>query len=155
MKSILIFVVIAALTVMTSPIVRRVAAEGHDMHSHAHGETLSGPNPLINEMVILDHAFQQVVSAVALGDGAKVEKALETMHGTMEKTHEGVHEGTVRLPKNARRQREFVEMDKEFHRDLEKLSEAGRSNNQAKMLSLTKTLLEGCVNCHRDFRKSE
>jgi hypothetical protein len=44
-------------------------------------------------------------------------------------------------------------MDKEFHLNLERLAEAGSSNDQGKMLSLTKTLLEGCVNCHRDFRK--
>jgi len=150
MKSKLIVAVLAALSFMAFPM---VPSAGHDMHSHSHGEMLSGPNPLISEMLILDHAFQQVVSAVALGEGANVEKALEMMHGTMEKTHEGVHEGTVGIPQNAQWQEKFVEMDKEFHLNLERLAEAGSSNDQGKMLSLTKTLLEGCVNCHRDFRK--
>jgi cytochrome c556 len=153
MKSILIFVAIAALSFMAFSSLRPAAAEDHEMHSDSHGEATSGLDPLINEMLVLDRAFQQVVSAVALGDGEKVEKALEAMHGTMEKTHEGLHEGTVRVPKNARRQEEFVEMDKKFHLNLERLSEAGRKNDQAEMLSLTKTLLEGCVNCHRDFRR--
>jgi hypothetical protein len=153
MRSKLIVAVIAALSVMAIPIVPSVSTAVHDMYSHSHDGTPSGQNPLISEMLILDQAFQQVVSAVALGDGAKVKKALETMHGTMEKTHEGMHEGAVRIPKNAGRQEEFVEMDKEFHLNLERLAEAGSSNDQGKMLSLTKTLLEGCVNCHRDFRK--
>ena len=156
MKSKSIVVVIAVLlfmAFMALPMVPSVSLAGHDMHSHSHGETLSGPNPLIGEMLILDNAFQQVVSAVALGDGAKVSKALEAMHGTMEKTHEGVHEGTVTIPKNAHREKEFVEMDKEFHANLERLADAGHKNDQAKMLSLTKILLEGCVNCHREFRK--
>ena len=153
MKSRLIVAVIAALPFMALPMVPSVSSAGHDMHWHSDGVSESGPNPLISEMLILDHAFQQVVSAVALGDGAKVSKALDAMHGTMEKTHEGMHEGTVRIPKNAHREKEFVEMDKKFHLNLERLADAGRSNNQAKMLSLTKVLLEGCVNCHREFRK--
>ena len=153
MKSKSILEVITALSFLAFPMVPSVSLAGHDMHSHSHGETLSGPNPLVEEMIILDHAFQQVVSAVALGDGAKVSKSLETMHGTMEKTHEGVHEGTVRAPKNSQKLEEFAAMDKEFHANLERLAEAGRKNDQTKMLSLTKTLLEGCVNCHREFRK--
>src|SRR5689334_21430034 len=72
----------------------------------------AGTNPLIEEMVVLDSVFRKVVSAVALGDGARVHKALETIHGAMEKTHEGVHAGTVTLRKNNDRMKEFVKMDK-------------------------------------------
>jgi len=153
MKRNTIFAVITALSVLGLPMLPSVSTAGHDRHSHSHGETAAGPNPLVSEMIILDRVFQQVVSAVALGNGAKVENALEAMHGTMEKTHEGVHEGTVRIPKNASREKEFVEMDKAFHANLERLADAGQKNDQARMLSLTKTLLEGCVNCHREFRK--
>jgi hypothetical protein len=149
----LIFSVITSLTIMALPVVPSVSTAGHDIHSHSHGETLSGENPLIEEMMILDDVFRKVVSAVALGEGEKVHEALESMHGTMEKTHKGVHEGIVKLPKNAHREKEFIKRDKAFHAQLERLAEAGQKNDQAKMLSLTKILLDGCVNCHRDFRQ--
>ena len=51
-------------------------------HKHEHGG-----NPLIEEMVKLDAVFRDVVSAVAMSEGHRVHEALETMHGTMEKTH--------------------------------------------------------------------
>jgi cytochrome c556 len=74
------------------------------------------------------------------------------MHGTMEKTHEGMHHGTVKVPKNAARVKEFVDLDKQFHARLESLSAAAHRNDQQAMLKLTKDLLDGCVQCHRTFR---
>lgn len=112
-----------------------------------------GPGPLIEEMVRLDAVFRDVVSGVALGDGKRVHEAIETMHGAMEKTHEGVHHGAVTLGKNAHRLNEFIALDKQFHKKLERLSRAAHKNDQPAMVSLTKQLLEGCVQCHRDFRK--
>src|SRR5512143_1089550 len=73
------------------------ATEALENRAHHGG---AGTNPLIEEMVLLDSVFCKVVSAVALGDGARVHTALESMHGAMEKTHEGVHAGMVTLPKN-------------------------------------------------------
>lgn len=133
------------------------AQEDHSLHPHG-TETVeaaktAGPNPLISEMRILDGVFREVVSAVALGDGAAVHKALEAMHGTREKTDEGVHSGAVRIPKNADRLEEFVKMDRGFHSDLEKLVHAAHMNNRKSMVALTKKLLDGCVNCHQTFRK--
>lgn len=110
-------------------------------------------NPLVEEMVRLDRVYRDVVSAVAVNDAEGVHRALHAMHGTMEKTHEGVHSGTVRIPKNADRAGEFVRLDKEFHGDLEQLAHAAADKNEQEMLSLTKKLLDGCVNCHRIFRK--
>ncbi len=109
-------------------------------------------NPLIEEMEKLDAAFREVVSGVSLGDGARVHQALEAMHGTMEKTHEGVYHGTVKVPKNAARMKEFVDLDKQFHARLETLSMAAQKNDHQAMLKLTKELLDGCVQCHRTFR---
>jgi cytochrome c556 len=109
-------------------------------------------NPLVEEMEKLDVVFREVVSGVSLGDGARVHQALESMHGTMEKTHEGVHYGTVKVPKNAARVKEFVDWDKKFHAKLEALSLAAHKNDQQVMLKLTKELLDGCVQCHRTFR---
>ena len=127
---------------------RHEETKGHDREKHNHGA-----NPLLEEMVQLDAVFRDVVSAVAVGDGKRVRAALETMHGAMEKTHEGVHHGTVKLRKNADRLNEFVKMDKDFHKKLERLAHVAHDNDQAAMLELTRELLDDCVTCHRDFRK--
>ena len=124
--------------------------EKHHAAEHTHGHA---GNPLIDEMVKLDEVFRDVVSGVSIGDGRRVHEALEKMHGTMEKTHEGVHHGTVTLKKNANRLNEFVEQDKQLHGKLEDLARAAHKNDDSAMLSLTKDVLDRCVKCHRDFRK--
>lgn len=126
--------------------------EGHD-HSKMHAATENRVNPLTEEMVQLDEVFRAVVSGVALGDNERVHAAIESMHGAMEKTHEGVKAGTVKTPKNPEKVKEFVKMDKEFHARLETLAHAAQKNDQKKMLALTKQLLDGCVGCHQMFRK--
>jgi hypothetical protein len=111
-----------------------------------------GDNPLIDEMVLLDRVFMDVVSAVAVGNGNRVVSALEPMHGTQQRTHEGIHSGKVKIPKNQNRLGEFVKMDEAFHHNLERLAAAARKDNKGDMLSITKTLLDGCVNCHKIFK---
>jgi len=112
----------------------------------------AGANPLVEEMRILDRAFRDIVSAVSLGDTDAVRKALEPMHGTMEKTHEGVHAGTVVILKNADRIAEFERLDRAFHAKLDALGRAAHHKNNKEMLRITKQLLEGCVQCHTRFR---
>ena len=132
-----------------------VAFSQHPAHSPHPQETATvqaDTNPLIEEMIILDRAFRDVVSAVSLGDAGAVRKALEPMHGTMEKTHAGVREGRVTLRKNAARIKEFKTMDLAFHAKLEALNRAAHHKNKKEMLRITKQLLEGCVQCHSKFR---
>lgn len=115
--------------------------------------TTAVPNPLIEEMLTLDGVFRNIVSAVALVDAEKVQKAMAPMRGAMEKTHKGIQAGTVTLSKNAARIGEFVERDRKFHEMLEALDRAAGHNHQEEMLRVTKQLLNGCVQCHRIFRK--
>lgn len=127
--------------------------EQKHMHDHAApAAAAEAGNPLLEEMHILDNVFRDVVSAVSLGDGERAHHALHSMHGTMEKTHEGVRHGTVKLTKNADQLETFVTMDKEFHGELEKLAVAAKKNDQRTMLTVTKGLLDRCVKCHRMFR---
>ena len=130
---------------------KQEAAEHKHMHDHGAAASKSG-NPLVEEMRILDGVFREVVSAVSLGDGNRVYHALHAMHGTMEKTHEGVHHGTVKLSRNADKLAVFVQMDQDFHEELEKLAAAAKKTDQQAMLSLSKGLLDGCVKCHGMFR---
>jgi len=124
----------------------------HSPHLQDAATVPAGANPLIEEMMVRDHAFRDIVSAVSLGDADAVRKALEPMHGTMEKTHAGVREGRVALRKNAGRIKEFKTMDFAFHAKLEALGRAAHHKNQKEMLRITKQLLEGCVQCHSKFR---
>jgi hypothetical protein len=126
--------------------------EGHHTHDAAAESSGHAGNPLREEMAQLDSVFHEVVSGVALGDGARVHKALGEMHGAMERTHEGVHHGSVRIPKNADRVREFIDQDKRFHAKLETLAAAAQKSDQQAMLKLTKELLDACVKCHVVFR---
>jgi cytochrome c556 len=112
----------------------------------------SPSNPLIEEMRTLDKAFRDIVSAVALNDAGSARAAIASMHGAMEKTHEGIHEGTVVLPLNGGRIAEFVERDRKFHEMLEAMDLAANRNHPQEMLRITKLLLDGCVQCHRMFR---
>jgi cytochrome c556 len=127
----------------------------HDEHQHhVHGSTqASAENPLIEEMLVLNNAYRDIVSAVALGDTESVRKAIEPMHGMMEKTHQGMQTGITTLPKNAARAKEFVEQDHKFHDKLDALDRAAHHNNQREMLRIAKQLLDGCVQCHQLFRK--
>ncbi len=113
----------------------------------------SASNPLIEEMLTLDNMFRDIISAVALGDAGKVRTAVASMHGTEEKTREGIHAGAVVLPRNSARISEFVERDRKFHEMLEALERAAGRNHQQEMLRISKLLLDGCVQCHRVFRK--
>jgi cytochrome c556 len=138
------------LSLMVLPVI--VSGQEHHMHDTATSPSDPSNNALIDEMVKLDAAFRDVVSGVSIGDGVRVYQALEAMHGTMEKTHEGMRHGMVKVPKNAARVKEFVDMDKKFHARLETLSTVAHKNDQQAMLKLTKELLDNCVQCHRTFR---
>lgn len=152
-KKLAVLSMLIALTGMPAVISAR-DSHNHSTHVHpAHEPASAAANPLLEEMAVLDSIFREVVSAVALGDGERAHNALHSMHGKMEKTNEGVHSGTVRIPKNADKVKEFVKMDKEFHDNLEALAMAAHKSNQKEMLSLTKKALDGCVSCHQTFRK--
>lgn len=109
-------------------------------------------NPLYAEMLFLDKAFRDIVSAVALGDTDTVVRSIESLHGVVEKTRAALAEGKVNLRKNPERIKEFDRLDKEFHKNLGVLSEAASRKNRPKMLSTTKRLLDGCIQCHQTFR---
>lgn len=122
-------------------------------HQHYKDSSHQDANPLVEEMRKLDGVFRDIVSGVALGDGEKVHRAIETMHGAKEETQKAVHEGEVKPPKNSSDLEKFVMMDNEFHSDLEKLAEAAHKNDGKEMVRLTERLLNGCVRCHKAYRK--
>jgi cytochrome c556 len=113
----------------------------------------TGPNFLIEEMLSLDNTFRNIVSAVALCNGEKVRQAVAATHISMERTREGLRAGTVTLPKNSSRTKDFIEMNRTFYDKLVALDRAARHNNQREMQRITTLLLSACVQCHQTFRK--
>ncbi len=109
-------------------------------------------NPLFAEMLLLDKAFRDIVSAVALGDTDTVVRSIESFHGAAEKTKAALAEGKVKLRKNPEMIKEFERLDREFHKNLGVLSEAASKKNRPRMLATTKRLLDGCIQCHQTFR---
>ena len=116
------------------------------------GHKENAGNALVEEMRVLDGVLREVISAIALGDGARVQAAIEQMHGKLEKTQEALKHGAVKLKKNAQRLDDFVRQDEEFHASLESLAETAGRNDRPAMLSAAKKLLDACVRCHQDFR---
>ncbi|MEO5357222.1 MAG: hypothetical protein H7844_07985 [Nitrospirae bacterium YQR-1] len=139
-------ITLAALLLL---IVFPVAVYAHE--GGKHGD--NGGNSLIEEMVLIQKAIQEIVVAVVLKDSKSVLNAIEPLKGTMERTHESVHAGKINLPKNAGKLSEFIKMDKEFHGNLHLLEDSASKNDYKKMHTLTKKLLDGCMNCHNTFRK--
>lgn len=132
---------------MATPVAALAAEHGH--HETTDG---AGKNALVEEMRALDAVFREVVSAVAVGDGARVHRALESMHGKMEKTQEALHKGEAVLRKNADKAAEFEKMDRDFHERLATLGRAAERGDVASMTAVTKKLLSSCVACHERFK---
>jgi len=146
-------VLISLSFLMTVLTVKPVSShESYSLKSRATA-TISETNPLMSEMTALDRAFRDIVSAVVLDDSDAVQRAIASMRGTREKTHEGIHAGTVVLPKNAVHVKDFIEMDRAFHDKLEALDRAARHNNLREMQRITHQLMNACVQCHQMFRK--
>ena len=145
MKNTWIFALISALVLAAATIA--VSAE----HRHSPADH-KGHNALIEEMRKLDAAFHEIVSGVALNDGHRVHAAIDSLHGTMEKTQDALLHGEVKLRKNAGNIKVFEKMDRDFHKDLESLAGAAHKNDTNRMNELTKKLLDGCVSCHNSFR---
>lgn len=142
---------IVALTLMTSG--ADSAEHNHANHKHSEKKATASANPLIEEMRALDAAFREIVSGVAVGNGHRVLSAIETLHGSMEKTRHALHAGEIKLPRNPQKIKEFEKFDKEFHGELEALAKAAEKGDGKMMASFTKRLIDGCVMCHGEFRK--
>ncbi len=125
----------------------------HDPAAVAVEQGNGAATALIEEMMALDAAFREIVSAVALGNGKAVMESIETMHGKKEHTEEALHAGKITLPKNPDKLTLFRRLDSEFHADLRMLENAARKDDRDRMVEITQRLLGRCVTCHDTFRK--
>ena len=131
-------VVVVAAVSMTAPVAANAAE-----------------NPLLVEMMLVNKAFRDIVSAVALEDSPAIVKAIEGLEASAAEkaTAKAIKAGSIKTPKNPDKMREFKRMDDEFHDNMEALLKAAKADKQPKIRTFTKKLLDGCVKCHAQFRK--
>lgn len=112
-------------------------------------------NPLLVEMMLVNKAYRDIVSAVAIEDSAAIVKAIEGLESSQaaKATAAALKAGQLKTPKNPDKMKEFKRMDDEFHGNLKALHEAAKADKQPKIRTITKKLLDGCVKCHEQFRK--
>lgn len=134
-----------------SCLVVALAAASFIMPAVTHAEE----NPLLVEMMLLNKAYRDIVSAVAIEDSPAIIKAIEGLesHQAVQATTNALKDGKIKTPKNPDKMKEFKRMDNEFHSSLKALLEAAKADKQPKIRTITKKLLDGCVKCHEQFRK--
>lgn len=143
----------AAVLLLFAGLLEAAPAQGLRPSPPAAPAQRTGPSPLSGEMTMLDGVMCEMVTAIARADGTAAMKDIESLRGPAEKTQQALRAGALSLPKNGDRLDDFQRNYDALHAQLEALGRAGTRNNVEAMLMITRQLLEGCVSCHRTFRK--
>ena len=111
-------------------------------------------NLVKEEMLVLDPAFKKIIDAVVLGDMRFVKPALAEVHEARENVEKAVKAGQkITLQKNQDKLKQFIELDDQFHEDIEVLVKATGAGNKKVVRDQTHKLLDACVVCHEGFKK--
>ncbi|MDP2313430.1 MAG: hypothetical protein Q8P41_11025, partial [Pseudomonadota bacterium] len=117
-----------------------------------HAAPPAGDNPIRDEMIALQAAYDVLNRAVVLGDATGVAEAFHAVHLRKQATAAGIAAGTARPPKNADRVDDFVARDEAFHGLLETTVDAAGRNDLATLRRMTGELRDECIGCHEEFR---
>lgn len=110
-------------------------------------------NPLKHEMWLLDAAYKGLIDAVVLKNQSSIPALFRDLERARAKTEKAIKRGELNLPKNPDKMSLFVQMDEEFHANLEALIEASKKGEMPRVEKLTHALLDGCIKCHGMFRR--
>ena len=111
-------------------------------------------NLVKEEMLVLDPAFKKIIDAVVLGNMKIVKPALREVHEAREEVEKAVKAGRkITLQKNQDKFKEFVDLDDNFHEEVEILAKAAEAGNKKLVKDQTLKLLDACVVCHERFKK--
>lgn len=110
-------------------------------------------SPVKAEMRLLDEAFKNLIDSLILNTPEAIEGPFHEVHMAKASTEKALEKGELKLPKNNDKIKQFVEMDEQFHKNLEHLLEASRKKEMKTVQEVTHKLLNGCVKCHNKFRK--
>lgn len=114
--------------------------------------TATTESPVKIEMRLLDSAFKNLISSLILDNPKGIEAPFHEVHKAKMNTEKAIEKGELKLPRNGDKIKEFIEMDKKFHQELEGLLEASGKGDMKKVQDATHRLLDGCVQCHQRFR---
>lgn len=111
-------------------------------------------NLVKEEMLVLDPAFKKIIDAVVLGEMRFIKPALAEVHEAREMVEKAVKSGQkITLQKNQDKLKEFIELDDQFHEDIEVLLKAAGAGNKKVVRDQTHKLLNACVVCHERFKE--
>lgn len=140
-------------------------ASGHgaatgDAHGDAHATHAAKPappvpagsNPIREEMIALQAAYDLLQRGVVLGDANGVAEAFHKVHGLKQATSAAIEAGTAKPPKNGDRIQDFVARDEAFHALLGTTVEAAGGNDIPTLRRMTGELQASCIACHEEFR---
>ncbi len=114
--------------------------------------TATPESPVKVEMRLLDSAFRNLISSLILNNPKGIEASFHEVHKAKLITEKAIEKGEIKLPKNGDKMKEFIEMDEQFHKELEGLLAASGKGDMKKVQDATHRLLDGCVQCHQRFR---
>ena len=104
---------------------------------------------LQQEMIGVETAMKQVYSAIIRGNHEVVQDKGQAIHDSFileqELTAQDRKDLKAAVPKP------FLKLDQTFHRQAEKLAEAGREKNTRKQKQLFDRMTNSCVSCHSRF----
>jgi cytochrome c556 len=115
-------------------------------------KTAPAESPVKAEMRLLDKAFKNLLDSLILNTPEAIEEPFHEVHKAKMNTEKALEKGEIKLPKNNDKIKQFVHMDKDFHKKLENLIEASRKKDMKTVQETTHKLLNGCVQCHSKFR---
>ena len=121
----------------------------------ASGQVLAaepGVNAVQVEMRLLDEAFKNAVDGLLLSAPEIIEGPFHEVHKAKMNTEKAIKKGTIKLPKNSDKLKEFVELDEVFHEKLVGLLKASRKKDMQGIQDSLHQILDGCVQCHNKFR---
>lgn len=111
-----------------------------------------GLNAVQNEMLLLEAATRDMVTAVANDQLAAIPPLLHGVHGAKDLTAKAIAAGEWKPPKNADDVAGFVAMDEAFHGELVKLLKAAQADDLPAATKQLGVVLDGCTSCHEQYR---
>ena len=127
----------------------------HSGHGGAHQPataTASGANVVRDEMRLLESALREAPAHFGSGDLRPIEHALHGVHAARERTAEALQSGSYRPPRNGGQLERFIELDREFHGQLEALAGAAARNDSQEAGAALGRVMQGCQGCHAEYR---
>lgn len=110
------------------------------------------PNPVQQEMRLLEEAMRDAVTAIAKGDVRGLPKQLHAVHTAADKTKQAAGSGAYAPPKNPEQLAAFRALDEAFHQEMILMVKAARRNDVSATSELFGKLMVRCHACHAQFR---